>query len=203
MLVDSQDPSYGNFIADWILGDDRQFIRQLGSLIAGDAPTDAWFTIKASPTDTDSQALVLVHITTTLGQNGQIVNTPPWTLNIHIFGNSIASALPWMTYWYDIKIATAPSGAIWTIENGTIAFQPSITNIENPGLAPMPLGNNGIPRFIGWIGGPPRTGGPYSVGDWGRNLNPQAGEPSGWTCIAAGAPGTWRTDGIVGSSDGT
>ena len=57
----------GQLITDWANGDDRQFTGAVAGLPASDNTlTDAYFTLKRSPTDDDSLAIVQKHITTAL-----------------------------------------------------------------------------------------------------------------------------------------
>jgi hypothetical protein len=39
------------------------------------------------------------------------------------------------------------------------------------------------------------TGGTWAVGDRTIHLNPAIGAPKAWTCVAAGSPGTWASEG--------
>ena len=41
------------------------------------------------------------------------------------------------------------------------------------------------------------TGGAYAVGAYVRNIAPASGQPIGWVCTVAGAPGTWVNTGIL------
>jgi hypothetical protein len=58
------------------------------------------------------------------------------------------------------------------------------------------------PHFKGYIAAAP-TVGTYVTDDWYWNLNPASAQPERWVCTASGTPGTWRTGGIVGDTDGS
>jgi len=45
---------------------------------------------------------------------------------------------------------------------------------------------------------PPETGA-FGVGSRVRNSEPSPGDPLGWVCVAAGAPGTWKSYGVIES----
>ena len=202
---------YDQVIFDWALGDDREFIRTLAQALlpAGSVPVSAYLTIKSNPTDIDVDAIIQLQITTVQTVSGII--TPPgtaWILLFHIFSSGYqAFVSAGQVYFYDMRVILS-DGSTWTMENGQIVFIQGVTQTDSNAIPPAPP-DNGLPNFIGYISGPPTTGGPYNLGDWGRNINPKSGQPSGWTCIASGlgAPkGTmgaavWRTDGIVGDTD--
>lgn len=66
-----------------------------------------------------------------------------------------------------------------------------ITMLPGPDTAP-------VYQYVQYIGGyaflrdvAPPAGGDWSVGDITWNLATTSGQPIGWTCIAAGSPGTW------------
>ena len=196
--------NYGEFIGDWALGDDRIITRTIAAALlqAGDAITDAYFMLKQNLTDLDVNAILGLHITTALQSIGQITGSNPFQLQFVAFSNAYQSKVTDSTiYYYSIRIVTQ-KGNTWTCETGTVQFQDTAVLTDAAAVTPAPF-DNGFPTFKGYTGGPPTVGGPYVVGDWFRNQNPQSGEPSGWTCIAAGSPGTWRTDGIVGDTDGS
>jgi hypothetical protein len=53
--------------------------------------------------------------------------------------------------------------------------------------------DGGSDRWIArvWGSGPPASG-VWRRGDVVRNMSPSAGGPSGWVCVVAGTPGTWK-----------
>lgn len=200
-------PIYNKSIPDWVLGDDREWSGSfpLALLLAGDTGlSDVYLTIKQSPTASDAQSLIQIHVTPVMSTAGIIVNG---ALNVsvvlRVLGENLiaGSGLAPGPYAYDIRGFAIPSQAVWTFESGQIQFLQNVTAQEAGGL-PAALPNAGNPQFRGFIcGGPPGIG-TYNVGDWVRNSCPVSGAPSGWVCLVGGTPGTWVSDGIVGDDTG-
>lgn len=199
-LVDSASILGGSnqSINDWYLGDDREFTGNVAGLLDPADPNlaKAFFTLKLNPNDPDANAILQVAITTGASAHGQI--TAPAILAFHIFSVDYQSFVNAGTqYNWDFRVITT-GGSTITIANGTVAFVQNVTQTNNAGTpAAKPL--NGNPQFRGFAFGPP-TAGIFNTGDFYRNQIPQSGDPSGWVCVIGGAPGTWRTDGIVGDT---
>lgn len=210
MLVDgpTATPNLDNFISDWFIGDTRQFNRTVptADLVAGDAISDAYLTIKAAESDSDANAIGQLHITTALTNQGQITGPVGgnYTLLFNVFGTLIQNLNAGQIYYYDIRLVGSVSLATWIVENGQIQFRQNTTQAQ-PGNAPTFLPNSGIPVYKGFLGDITKVpAGIYNVGDYFRNQNPVSGAPSGWTCVGAGDETTsvWRTDGIIGDTNG-
>lgn len=93
-------------------------------------------------------------------------------------------------------VAGAPKGWVYT---GTLWVTDSnVADSLSVPLAGADPSLNAPPTFWGFAYGPPISG-VYNWGDWSRNILPAPGTASGWVCVAAGSPGTWMSDGFVGS----
>lgn len=196
-LVDDSTLQDNNVIYDWIAGNSRIFNRTYTFTDEedGDSIVAAYLTIKQNPRDLDQNALLQVKITQVAGPNGVV--TPPGEMEFIIFASQYnVQVNAGTSYYYDITIITA-NGLTFTAETGTIFFQQGVTQTDAAGT-PAAQPDQGIPIFRGFAAGPPITGGPYNVGDIYSNSLPVSGGPSGWVCIAAGIPGTWVSNGIVG-----
>jgi hypothetical protein len=202
---------YGQAIEDWQLGDGRQFAGAPGSGGSSEynlSPndnilTDAYFTLKSSPTLPDADAIIQKHITTASSPAGQITGTPANILAINVYSadyEGLVSAGP--IYYWDFRVITS-GGQVYTIATGTVAYLQNVTQTNNAGT-PASFPNNGQPRFRGFLPTHPKNisnfSGTYVPGDFFRNAIPVSGGPSGWVCIAAcfDASG-FVTDGIVGN----
>jgi hypothetical protein len=198
---------YSQIISDWANGDDRQFSGDvLASLPVGDQDlTDAYFTLKRSPNDTDAQAVVQKHVTQSIGMAGQItigVGGHASKILIKVFsGDYEGLTQPGVVYSWDFRVITT-SGVTYTVAIGVVSQLPNVTATNKAGT-PAVTTNNGQPQFRGFITQNPQALAiPMisNIGDWYRNANPVSGAPSGWVCIGQGSPGVWRTDGIVGDT---
>lgn len=182
-------------ITNWVLGDDRIFVRDVLLDDPLDSITDAYLTLKTDPTTDDSTAIIQKHVTSSDTTSGKIVGTE---ITINIGAADISTCDATTLYHFDIEIITALGHTI-TLEVGTISFVQDVTRISTAGT-PAVLPNGGVPRFLGYVNVAP-TIGTFNVGDWYRNLTPSSGGPSGFVCIES--PCTWRTDGLVGDTDGS
>lgn len=201
-LVDNSPLQLNNIIYDWVAGNSRIFTRQYAFTApdAGDSIVAAFLTIKENPLALDANALLQIKITQAASSNGIV--TPPGMMQFNIFAaqyNALVNA--GTSYYYDITIITT-DGHTLTIEDGVIYFQQGVTQADAAGT-PSAQPDQGIPMFRGFASAAPTSGGPYNVGDYFLNSVPISGGPTGWQCVAAGTPGTWRTSGIVGNTDGT
>lgn len=92
------------------------------------------------------------------------------------------------TIWYANEKHNKDLGAVhWTDETNTERALLFATDGENP------------TAFVG-TAAPTAAHVTWAVGDVIRNVAPALGEPTGWVCTAPGAPGTWKSLGLV--SDG-
>lgn len=110
-------------ITDWVLHDDRIFIRDITLDEPDDMITDAYLTIKADPTSDDSASLLQKHVTATPSSSGLILDGE---ITINILGSELASALATIPYYFDIEILTSKQRTL-TIEVGTINFVQDVT----------------------------------------------------------------------------
>lgn len=207
MLVDgpTAEPLTNNLIGDWVQGDNRQFLRTLSDslLEAGDYVTDAWLTLKISPTVSDQNAVFQTHVTVLPSVYGSVgaMSGGSQLLTINAFGNQTVVTNPGTQYWYEIKVLTF-GGTLWSVEQGYVDFGSRVGDIV---LGPLiPISGYGVPDFRGYAAGPPPNspGLIFYTGDWIRNNNPSSGSPSGWVCVIGGVPGTWQNFGIVGDDSG-
>jgi hypothetical protein len=211
MLIDGPTsfPNYNNAIfGNWVQGDSRQFLRNLSlSLLeTGDLAISAYLTIKASPTQTDQNAVLQIPVVTIPSVYGSVGPNIGGIqlITINVPGNLVAVARgkinPAQVYYYDIKVFTQ-LGTVWTGENGAIQFVAQVGDVDITGI-PLQL-TGGTPSFRGYAIGPPPNSGPiFFTGDWIRNSQPIPGSPSGWVCLIGGSPGTWADFGIVGNDSG-
>ena len=191
-ITDSTVLGYNKVISDWVALDSRQFVRDVTSVLdVGDSPVAAVLTIKASPADTDANAIIQLTVISILGPNGQIVGN---VLTINVQPAGMGPVNVGSVYDYDIVIFTA-NNFRYTVETGQIIFLQN-TGQEQIGSQPGFLPNNGIPVFRGFASAPPGSpGGPLNVianlGDYFMNSVPAVGQPAGWMCSVGGSPGTW------------
>jgi hypothetical protein len=190
----------------WAWGDDHQFSGDVQLSPEPPPPgdlslTDAYFTMKAAPTQPDADSLIQIHITQTLSASGQItageggyfsqllIKVPSGDLE----GTTGIYAGP--VYNFDIRVITA-GGVTFTVAQGTIIFLQNDTQTNYSGT-PAAIPNQGQPVFRGFIyDNPQNIMGlitTYNAGDWYMNSNPINGNGSGWQCTIGGQPGTWIT----------
>lgn len=193
MLIDSNPTSFGNLIVDWQLGDDRVIQRSVLSsyLVSGDVLSDAFFTVKTSPTDIDANALIQKHITTSGLVSGQITGL---NLVFNIFSADYEGLISAGTVaYYDIRIISA-FGHTVTIETGEIEFQQNVTQANKSGV-PAVFPADGQPRFRGFTSQRPDlvpfNNGLFNTGDFYVSSNPSNGHGFMFFCLIGGAPGTW------------
>lgn len=197
----------------WALGDDRQFSGDV-QLSPNPPPptdlslTDAWFTLKAIPTQPDQDALIQKHITTSLTAAGQITAGLGGALSQLLIkiasgdyeGINSISAGP--AYNWDIRCITS-AGVTFTVAQGIVIFYQNDTQANQAGV-PASFPNNGQPRFRGFIFDNPQEimglTGTFNAGDFYFNSNPINGNGTGWQCAIAGSPGTWLPFGGGGSA---
>lgn len=89
------------------------------------------------------------------------------------------------------------TGPVFVLSNSNGSSTTNIVGFDPTGVALVSAPT--IPytgRQVLFRSSPPSTG-TYDVGDLVVNQAPAGGEPSGWTCIAAGTPGTWQPVGVV------
>ena len=186
-------------ITDWYTGDDRIFNGVVNGLPAGDPNlSDAYFTLKLNPSDTDANAILQKHVTQVLSPAGQIVQSPPAaplnTLVINVYSGDYEGLVqPSTIYSWDFRVITALTRRSYTVTNGTVAFNQQVTQTSAAGtLAALP--NFGQPRFRGFIQANPQNlinPGTFNRGDIYFNQVPIPGGPIGWQCTQQGTPGTW------------
>ena len=198
MLLDNSPLAYNNAITDWELGDDRIFTRSVAaaSLPATDVLTNAYLTIKSSPTELDALSVLQKHITTALTTAGQITGSPELNMLFNVFSADYEGLVTASTvYYYDIRVVTN-LGHTYTVETGTISWQQNVTQTNVAGT-PAVLPNNGQPRFQGFSATRPdlvpNNQGLFNAGDFMFNLNPLNGNGHLWQCTISGSPGTWIT----------
>ncbi len=200
MLQDSTSITggYQQQIGDWQNGDDRIFTGAVAGLPASDPNlSDAYFTLKLNPGDTDANALLQKHITTFLSPTGQItqnVSLNNVVLSIHVFSGDYEGLVqPGTIYNWDFRVITV-GGITWTIASGQVQFQQQVTQTNKAGT-PAALPKHGQPRIRGFTGSNPASQlpmGTFNVGDIFFNFAATAGSPVGWRCYAAGSNGGWE-----------
>lgn len=198
---------FGQSIADWVLGDDRQFS---GDAQASKNPppvgdlnlSDAYFTFKRTYADTDANAVIQKHITQALSANGQItmgLGGAQSNLLIKVSsGDYEALVVASYPYVWDFRVITV-GGVTLTIASGKVALLPLVTQTDKAGT-PSPFPNSGVPQFRGFINAIPSSIGTlntfFNQGDFYFNSQPVMNGAVGWQCVISGQPGTWVAFGL-------
>ena len=196
---------FGQIIQNnWALGDDRQFSGDV-QLSPNPPPpgdlnlTDAYFTLKASPTQPDSSSLIQKHITQAISPAGQITAGLGGALSqllIKIASGDyegLSNIVAGPAYSWDIRVITT-GHVTFTVATGVVIFLQNDTQTNASGT-PAAFPNNGQPAFRGFTSANPQSvqgfPGIYNAGDFFFNSNPANGNGTGWQCTIAGSPGTW------------
>jgi hypothetical protein len=192
---------FSQSITDWMCGDDRILSGDV-ALSTNPPPSsdqnlsDAYFTLKLNPNDTDANAIVQLHITQTVQNFGYIsldVNSVYTSLMFHVFSEMYESYVdPGTVYYWDIRCITQSGGTTFTVASGTVVFLQNVTQTNVAGT-PAALPNNGQPQFRGFFFQNPMVAGfnfVANLGDWAMNGNPANGQGIGWSCIYGGSVGT-------------
>ncbi len=121
-------------LKNWTVGDDKQIKRTYTGLQSGVTVTLGWLTLKKKEKDPDSAALIQKPILSTTSSHGRITDFYSASGQIAMYFNvlraDIVSAKPGVEYVYDIQVKTS-SGAIHTLEKGTISFIRGVTEASS------------------------------------------------------------------------
>lgn len=193
---------YNVQITDWALGDDRQFF---ADITTGPYPpptgdlslSDAYFTLKQSPTDTDANAILQLHITQSATVDGQITSNGSEFSEL-LFKIASESYQPYVSvatpYYWDCRCITQAGGVTFTTAIGGVTYLQNVTQADKAGT-PASLPGNGQPQFRGFTSQSPQQNPAnvtvFNTGDWYMNSNPGTTGPAGWVCYSGGTPGGW------------
>jgi hypothetical protein len=113
-----------------VVGDTWELHRTYTGLTAGATISKAYWTVKASATDTDANALYQVSITSTSTAAGQIIDgaTNGGSIEMAFIATKTQTAalVPDQTYVYDVQVIDS-LGQVYTLELGTICPQQGVT----------------------------------------------------------------------------
>lgn len=187
-VVSCKTPSLNLSKTGFVIGNDVQWQRTITDANPGDAPINAWLTVKSSPAAADSSG-IHVMVTTTPGGNGSIVG-PLATLNMKN-QDTVNQLRAGPLYYYDIKVQMSPSTFTYTVEQGWIQFDPEV------GDDPFP--NNGsisLPPAVPVVlfGTNPPPAGTFQPGTryWVVPCDP--GFPAEWVY---GSDNAWHVTSVV------
>jgi hypothetical protein len=196
---------YDQSLVDWPLGDDRILSGDTQQSVNPPPPSDlslsdAYFTLKLNPNDTDADAIFQLHITQTGSASGQIITGLGGARSNLVFyvvsGTYEVFVTVGPNYWWDVRCITSIRGATFTVATGTVQFLQNVTQTNKAGT-PATAPNTGQPIFRGFRAYSPNVDssnvGWSNTGDIFFNSNPTNGNGIGWQCYIEGNPGLWIT----------
>lgn len=123
-------PTLDARIDNVVAGDDIQITRTITSVPSGETLTDAWFTVKEHPDDTDAAAIIDKQITSVdVPGTGQITDTgadETGAVRFDLTDADTALLVPGRDYYWDIQVKTS-AAAIYTPTAGKIRSVKGVT----------------------------------------------------------------------------
>lgn len=119
------------YIDDFTIGDTYKLSRTIEQVPDAQLITDAYWTVKASVTDTDAEAMFKLHITTESSASGQVTNYDDESAQLEFIALPTDSVMMdgVETYLYDIHI-TLDSGEKYALEVGKLFTGPKVLQVH-------------------------------------------------------------------------